>query len=78
MHHPCPTHPRLDLWVTVEIRGRDGHTMATADLGEDSRDVGVGATPQEAVREALRSLGEPYAGEVAAGLATARGGPFVT
>jgi hypothetical protein len=29
--------------------------MATADLAEDSRDVGVGDTPQEAVSEALRA-----------------------
>ena len=43
--------------------------MATADLAEDSRDVGVGGTPQEAVRAALRSLGEPHASEMAAGLA---------
>ena len=42
--------------------------MATADLGEDSRDVGVGDTPQEAVREAPRSLGEPYASEMAESL----------
>jgi hypothetical protein len=42
--------------------------MATADLAEDSRDVGVGDTPQEAVRAALRSLGEPYASEMAAGV----------
>jgi hypothetical protein len=41
--------------------------MATADLGEDSRDVGVGETPQEAVRAALRSLGEQHAGEMAGG-----------
>ena len=39
--------------------------MATADLAEDSRDVGVGDTTQEAVRAALRSLGEPYASEMA-------------
>jgi len=42
--------------------------MATADLAEDSRDVGVGDTPQEAVRTALRALGEPYASEMAAGV----------
>ena len=42
--------------------------MATANLAEDSRDVGVGDTPQEAVRAALRSLGEPYASEMAKGL----------
>jgi hypothetical protein len=57
------TQPRLEFWVTVEVRERDGRYMATADLGEDSRDVGVADTPQEAVREALRTLGEPYATE---------------
>mgnify|MGYP002063920587 CR=1 FL=1 len=36
---------------------RDGRYMATADLCEDSRDVGVGDTPQEAVREALMKRG---------------------
>ena len=40
--------------------------MATADLAEDSRDAGVGDMPQEAERAALRSLGEPYASEMAA------------
>ena len=39
--------------------------MATADLGDDSRDVGVGDNAQETVRAALRSLGEPYASEMA-------------
>ena len=48
--------------------------MATADLGEDSRDVGAGNTPQEAVREALRSLGEPYASEMAIHVDEDRGG----
>jgi hypothetical protein len=41
--------------------------MATADLAEDSRDIGVGDTPQEVVRAALRSLDEPYASEMAEG-----------
>jgi hypothetical protein len=36
------TYPRLDPWVTVEAWARDGRYMATADLGEDSRDVGLG------------------------------------
>ena len=31
-------------------------------------DVGVGDTPQEAVRAALEALGEPYASEMAAGM----------
>jgi hypothetical protein len=62
------THPHIDFWVAVEIRERDGLYMATADLGEDSRDAGVGNTPLEAVRAALSSLGEPYATEMAAGV----------
>ena len=65
MWHLHLTHPRLDFWVTVEIDERDGRYMATADLAEDSRDIGVDDTPQEAVRVALRSLGEPYASEMA-------------
>ena len=69
MQHLHLTHPRLDSWVTVEIWERDGRYLATADLGEDSRDIGVGDTPQEAVRAALRSLGEPYASEMAEGVA---------
>ena len=40
MQHLHLTHPRLDFWVTVEIHERDGRYMATADLAEDSRDVG--------------------------------------
>ena len=47
---------------------RDGCYVATADLAEDSRDVGVGEPEQEAVRAALRSLGEPYASEMAEGV----------
>ncbi len=68
MRHLHLTHPNLDLWVTVEVWERNGRYMATADLGEDSRDVGVGDTPQEAVQAALGSLGEPYANEMAAGV----------
>ena len=59
------THPALDFYVDVTIHECDGRYMATADLGEDSRDVGIGDTPQEAVREALRSLGGPHATELA-------------
>jgi hypothetical protein len=62
------THPLIDFRVAVEIHERDGRFMTTADLAEDSRDVGVGDTPQEAVRAALQSLGEPYAGEMAEGV----------
>ena len=61
------THPALTFYVGVTVHERDGCYMATADLAEDSRDVGVGDTPQEAVRAALRSLGEPHASEMAAG-----------
>jgi len=58
-------HPDLDFCVGVTIYERDGRYMATAALAEDSRDVGVGDTPQEAVGGALRVLGEPYASEMA-------------
>ncbi len=51
----------LDFRVNVTLHERDGRYMATADFAEDSRDVGVGDTRQEAVRAALQSLGEPYA-----------------
>jgi hypothetical protein len=47
----------------------DGRYVWTADLAEDSRDVGVGNAPQEAIRAALQSLGEPLASEMAAGVA---------
>jgi len=47
--------------------------MATADLAEDSRDVGVGDPVQEALWAALRSPSEPYASEIAASAAFKRG-----
>lgn len=59
-------HPDLGFYVDVTVRERDGRYIAAADLAEDSRDVGVGDPPQEAVRAALRSLGEPYSSEIAA------------
>jgi hypothetical protein len=59
------THPALDFYVDVIIYERHGRFMAAADLAEDSRDIGVGDTPQEAVRAALAPLGEPYASEMA-------------
>ena len=65
MKHLRLTHPRLDFYVKVTVHERDGRFMSTADLAEDSRDVGTGDTPQEAVRAALRSLGEPYASKMA-------------
>ena len=58
----------LDFRVDVTLHERDRRYMATADFAEDSRDVGVGGTAQEAVRAALPSLGEPYATEMATGV----------
>jgi hypothetical protein len=66
------THPDLDFWVDVAVHERDGRFMATADLAEDSRDVGIGDTPQEAVGAALVSLGEPFASEMADSAGSAR------
>ena len=59
------THPRLDFYVEVTLHERDGRFMATADLAEDSRDIGVADTPYEALKAALAALGEPYASEMA-------------
>lgn len=39
------THPGLDFWVDVTVHERGGRFMATADLAEDSRDIGLGDTP---------------------------------
>ena len=69
------THPGLDFYVDVTLHERHGRYMATADLAEDSRDIGVGDTPQEAVRAALAALGEPSASEMADGVAVVDGGP---
>jgi len=69
MQHVRLAHPDLGFHVDVTMHERGGRYMATADLAEDSRDVGGGDTPQEAVRAALRSLGEPYASEMAEGTA---------
>jgi hypothetical protein len=56
------THPDVD------VHKRGGRHMATADIAEDSRDVGVGDTPQQAVKAALEALGEPYVSEMAKGV----------
>jgi hypothetical protein len=69
------THQALDFWVDVTLYEREGRFMATADLAEDSRDIGVGDTPVEAVRAALESLGEPYATEMAETVRVPPGGP---
>ena len=47
--------------------------MTTADPAEDSKDVGVGDTPQEAVSAALKTLDGPYAIEMAEGVKLALG-----
>ena len=68
-------YPALDFYVDVTVHDRDGRSMATADLGDGSRDVGVGDTQRGAVNEALRSLGEPYASEMTDGVGELSGGP---
>ncbi|MFO7532347.1 MAG: hypothetical protein R6W93_07770 [Candidatus Limnocylindrales bacterium] len=68
------THVDLDFHVDVTVHERDGRCMVTADLGEDSQDVGVGDTVQEAVQAALRNLGGLYAGEIADGIQVGPGG----
>jgi len=45
MRHLRLTRPALTFYVEVTVHERGGRFMATADLGEDSRDVGVGGTP---------------------------------
>jgi hypothetical protein len=72
MQHFRLTHPAFTFHVGASVHERDGRFMATADLAEDSRDVGVGDTPQEAVGAALVALSEPYASEMAKGVSTAR------
>ena len=67
MQHLHLTHPRLDFYVDVTFHEGDGRFLATANLAEDSHDVRVGDTPQEAVRAALKALGEPYASKMAVG-----------
>ena len=59
------THPRLDFYVDVRLTPFEGRWLATADLAEDRSDVRSGDKPREAVRNALRALGEPYATEMA-------------
>ena len=63
MRHLRLTHPALTFYADVTVHERDGRFMATADLAEDSLDVGLGNTGQEAVRAALKALGEPCASE---------------
>lgn len=57
--------PRLDVWVTVEIRQRDDGFAATATVDDELLGEGAGETQQAAVRAALEPLGEPYASDMA-------------
>ena len=59
------THPGLDFWVDVRMRKWGGKWMAVADLA-DEPDIGTGEDARSALAEALSSLGEPYASEMAA------------
>ena len=60
------SHPQLDAWVTVEITERDdGSYAVSAAIDDEPLGEGVGDTPQEAVKAALKTLGEPYASEMA-------------
>ena len=54
---------RQSRLALAEVGCRASHEEA-----RPSRDVGVGDSLQEAVRAALRSLGEPYASEIVAGV----------
>ena len=60
------SHPRLDFWVDVRHRRLEGRWLATADLGKERPDVGSAGSRVEAIHAALRSLGEPYASDMAA------------
>lgn len=64
--------------VDVTLHQRDGRYMASADLAEVARDIGVGDTPRDAVRAALAPLGEPYASEMADGVGHVDGRPLDT
>jgi hypothetical protein len=47
VHHYHLTRPCLDFCVAVTVHDRDGQFMATADLAEDTRDLGVGKDAAE-------------------------------
>ncbi len=66
MQHLRLAHPGLDFHVDVKLRPFEGRWLATADLAEDRPDVGSGDTPREAIRDALRALGEQYASDMGA------------
>jgi hypothetical protein len=72
------TDPDLDFYVDVRLMRFEGRWLATADLAEDRPDVGSGDTPRQAIRNALRVLGEPYATEMAEGVDMVTGGPSGT
>ena len=57
--------PRLDYWVTVELREQDEGYTATATVDDQPSGTGAGDTAQEAVEAALDALDVPYASEMA-------------
>lgn len=64
MQHFRLTHPDLDFWVDVRLREFEGRWLAVADLAGQP-DVGTSEDPQEALRDALASLGTRLADELA-------------
>ena len=59
--------PRLDVWVTVELtEDAEGSYSASATVDGEPLGTGAGGTAEEAVRESLQRLGEPYASSMAA------------
>jgi microcystin degradation protein MlrC len=47
----------LDLDLEIRLRQLDGRWLAVADFG-DEPEVGIGATPRDALAAALATLGE--------------------
>jgi hypothetical protein len=52
------------LRIAVRLREFGGRWLAGADIAGEP-DIGIGMQPREAIRDALASLGEPYASELA-------------
>ena len=68
------THPELDFWVDVRLRGWDGKWLAVADFAGEP-DVGTGTDPREAIKEALLALGPRLAEELSANVNLQDDGP---
>ncbi len=65
MHHLRLTHPDFDFWIDVRLREFDGRWLAVADL-DDTPEVGMGLTPEEALRGALAAFGPGLADQLVA------------